>query len=197
MQADTERRQQLIRMMDAGYRPCWTVHEESAVPSTPVMASMTAAMQVDMGLRHLIFRSLLEDMNGSISVEITLRDFPELETIVMSRSITCPFHSQPQANLQPALDDDQQARDLLRLHDGGRIELDWPLCVRARCQLCHTDWQPMRKTAWLRKYGLCPSCRGGQFIELENLRYIDIHSSWASKSMSSLGLLPRHLYSIA
>jgi hypothetical protein len=190
------RRQQLIRMMDASYRPCWTVCEQSAIPSTPVMSSITAAMQVDLGLKYVLGVSSSADTNRSMSVEISLQDLPKIDTISMSHSVDCPFHSSHQANLRPALDDHQQVRDLIGTYGGERIELDWPVCVKARCQLCHTNWQPMRRTAWLRRHGVCPSCQGRQFIELENLRYISFHSEWASKTVTSLGLPPRHLYSI-
>ena len=189
------RRRQLLQAFDAGNRSCWTDSRSKIMPSTPLMAGITAALQVESGLRSFVSPGLLGSFNQSMSIEIELDRVPRMNVTHALISAACPLHGS-RTILRAATSEDQSARDLLQIHSGHKIELDWPICLKASCQNCQQIWSPNQRTGWMRRHAACPACRSKFFLELENIRSISAECEWATQPMSAIGLPQRHLYSI-
>ncbi|MEO8367744.1 MAG: ThiF family adenylyltransferase [Candidatus Solibacter sp.] len=188
-------RREILSLSGGLARSCWDpeVAGESGLPGTPMMASMVAAMQVDLGLRSLLGGSREESWSVEISIELT----PVIERFSVRRSVSCPLHDRP-ATLVPAPGDASTVWELLQSVDGNDpvLVLDWPICSAASCEDCGHKWAPLRRLAFLRRAGECPACGSRHLREDESIRLLTRHSSWASTQLSQLGLPPHHLYTV-
>ncbi len=125
-----------------------------------------------------------------LDVEAGLR-----ERVTLSRSAGCPWHELPGVEDLSTLQDDEPIADAL--DDGGSVELLWPVCLRAWCLACGLTVEPCRRTALVRRRGVCGRC-GGKLEPLESvgsLRAGDWTGDWAAtRTPRQLGLPERHLY---
>jgi adenylyltransferase/sulfurtransferase len=185
------RRRELLSFWEASRQPCWARGDDAStpLPSTPTMSAVIGAMQVELGLRRL-----LEDYRASQTARIELHPSPGLEIIAHVRSPSCPFHSESGASVVSG-SNDRTFGDLMGA-EGQVIELDWPVCVRARCQNCKLDYQPLIRLGRFRKEGVCPSCGSHKVAEQEVLRRIPAGSRWASLRPCDFSLPAGHLYTV-
>ncbi len=198
------KRRQLLTTWQSAVRSCWThaaPAEERSYPSTPTMAAVIGAMQVEVGLRRL-----LEHASEAQSIELTLAPTVRAETFVLRRSEGCPFHA-PEACLISEPDAEAVRGGRLAIADllasappvaGAEpvLLLDWPICVRARCGACGERWPPMQRMAVIRRRGACPRCGSNQVIEEETISRVNRSMPWARLTPAELGLPERHLHTI-
>jgi molybdopterin/thiamine biosynthesis adenylyltransferase len=196
-----DRRRQLLQELQGREDPCWRKNEaiEAAegVATTPLMASVVAAFQVELGLRAL--QAVDADAVGR-AYRITLYPTPSLEPIVFERSPTCPLHDS--ASIVRTVRECPEARsdrwtpsDLLR--QSGRIDgylaFDWPMTSKARCRSCGHEWEPLVRRARFRRQG-CPGCGNLDVVETEVLSGVRATSPWAERTLAELGLPRGHVY---
>jgi molybdopterin/thiamine biosynthesis adenylyltransferase len=197
------KRRELLALWDSPPYPCWGAPEQPPVrPSTPTMAAMVGALQVEIALRALPNRDaqLSRDRQGAdaASIEIHFDPSPSLRRIALARSESCPFHL-PEEHLVEAADlrvTDllEQAADLAAGEPA--LLLDWPVCVQAVCLECRKKWHPMRRLGWLRRRGVCPGCGSRRVREEETLTRVARDSVWATATFAELGLPDRHLHTV-
>lgn len=198
-----QRRRELLTLGDSSVRSCWRESggaRGQPIPSTPTMASIIAALQVEIGLRKLLEPA--KTGSGTTSVELSLSPLPELESLEALPSKTCPFHRENASLVfAPCPSLEATVADLFdsvssRTSQATALLLDWPLCTRARCTQCGFKWSPMRRLAFLRRSGTCPQCASRGIVEEEIIRSIERKSTWLGYTMEQLGQPENHLYSV-
>jgi adenylyltransferase/sulfurtransferase len=191
------RRRDLLALALSTGHSCWAQAETTQVSSTPTMAAITGALQLDFGLRCLTeFRSGGTQDVKSSTVEITLDSNARLRRFVTSISSGCPFHIASKQESVPLPHSQASARELLDDHGAHAVDLDWPICLAARCLDCGSDWQPMKRVAWLRRRGICPHCGSHRILENQSVASLDRNSAWAESPLMDLGLPEHHLYAV-
>jgi hypothetical protein len=161
------------------------------------MAAIFGALQVDFGLRCLLeLRNPASSSFTASTIEIRLDSHAELSRFVTHTSPECPLHAPAEQSDARLPHPQASARELLDAQGAESIDLDWPICVAAKCTKCGQDWQPMRRVAWLRRFGACPGCGSRNILENENLSGFDRRSAWADVPMIHLGLPADHLYAV-
>jgi adenylyltransferase/sulfurtransferase len=192
------RRWELLSLSLAAGHSCGKSAPTTPLPSTPTMASIIGAMQVDFGLQ-----CLLELRNGinkthrqSHTIEVSLGSTPALRQFVTPVSEGCPFHHAVRQERCALPHPQATAREFLAFKDAQVVDLDWPICTTAACLECGSDWQPMRRVAWLRRHGVCPQCAGQRILEKETVSALDSKSKWVDTPLVALGLPHRHLYAV-
>lgn len=198
----SERRRQLLQELHGREDPCWLKQEAieaaAGVPTTPLMASVVGAFQVELGLRGL--QSAADDDSGR-AYRITLYPEPRLEPIVFERSATCPLHDaasvvQAVRECRGARSDAWTPADLLRQAGaGGYVLLDWPMTAKAQCRACGCQWEPLVRRARFR-HERCPTCASADLVETDVLTAVHADSPWATRTLAELGLPPGHVYEI-
>jgi molybdopterin-synthase adenylyltransferase len=198
-----QRRRELLTIWEAASRPCWLEADgldRPSYPSTPMMAAVVGALQVELGLRRLLETQQLGESSAS-TVEIVLDPFPRLDVFSMSVSQNCPFHGTGRAGCRVSAPASTIVRSLLdgmapgAAGDGlAALVLDWPICTSALCAGCGHRWSPMMRLAALRRSGACPRCGSHRVIEEETLRAIEPGSQWAHRTLKDLGLPEAHLH---
>jgi adenylyltransferase/sulfurtransferase len=186
----SQRRAQLLRECRGIVRPCTAPGRGASdhLPSTPTMAGIVAGMQVEVGLR-----SVLEDPNGRArSLEIGIYPSYYLTEVEIRVSASCPFHEHDAIRVMA--DPARTFAEMMDAAGSDSILLDWPICVSARCLACGMEWSPNKRIAWLRRFGRCPGCKGGDILELEILRAVDLGSRWSRRTPAELELPPHHVY---
>jgi adenylyltransferase/sulfurtransferase len=197
-----ERRRQLLQESQGREDPCWRKEDEirnaAGVPTTPIMASVAGAFQVELGLRAI---GAKDEKHVGTAHLITMHPSPGLRTVTFERSPACPLHDQastistvveyPQAHSEfwtPA--------DLLKDTPSDTIVVfDWPITTKAVCRSCSHRWQPMMRRAAFRRQ-ICPSCEGHDLIEMDVLTGMDITSPLAQMSLADLGMPRAHIFEI-
>lgn len=185
-------RREILLEMDQSQQSCWSAPahsgESAAIPSTPMMASMIAAIQVDFGLRSM-------DGEGAWSLEIELKDVPRMEKVNHRRSTSCPLHEPVQVRVAGRMN--QTAREVLQdVARESSVLLDSPVCISAACRDCSYKWAPMIRAAKFRRTGVCAACGSKLVSVLQTLHHIGADSPWAEVPFSALGLPDHHLYGI-
>lgn len=165
---------------------------EAALPSTPTMASVIAALQVDLG-----FRSCLGQVpNEARAWEVSLHpQTANMETVRIPRSDDCPWHDGALRYPLVALAEDQSLRSSLT--ERGRAEelvADWPLCVRSRCLRCGHVWQPMQRVARIRRVEKCPQCQRANPLPVEVIGCVRAKDRWAECTPEQIGFPRNHLF---
>jgi len=179
-----DKRRELLTTWDSPVHACWTAEEALIRPSTPTMAALVGAMQVDLGLRP---------GEAAASFEVWLEPEPRMEKIGLRQSEACPFHGTEERLVEATGD---RVGDLLAGEEEPVLVLDWPVCVEAECLECHKRWRPKRRVGWLRRRGSCPACGSRQVRDLETLTKVERESVWASAALSELGLPEDHLHTV-
>jgi molybdopterin-synthase adenylyltransferase len=125
-----KRRAALLSLGESHVHACWAGGSvsETSWTSTPTMASMVAALQVETALS-----SVERGDDEAFSIRLDLDNTPLSTTILHSLSSSCPLH-----------DDVPQVL--------------FPLCTLAECTGCGTKFSPDRRIGWVRRWSTCPSC---------------------------------------
>lgn len=200
----SQRRLELLTLWDAEAHSCGAEAfkpGERKFPSTPTMAAVVGAMQVELGLRSLIARQEGR-AHKSVSVEISIEEAPHLERFQVPLSDACPFHDWNGALVgSPGPGAETTVGQLLEAAEDAEapqaaLVLDWPLCTAARCLDCGYSWQPMLRLALIRRKGVCPVCNSRRVADEQAVRTMEYGGPWASFTLTQLGLPERHLYSV-
>lgn len=195
------RRAELLSLSLAASQSCSALApDQKMIPSTPTMASIVAALQVDLGLRFLLTsQAPTEARAWELSLhlpETTWRSF------TIPRSADCPWHDTDLQVELVRLPMDLPLREFLVAEDGGTVplsrvlELDWPICMQARCATCQHLWSPMVRMATLRRRVTCPACGGSRIHSIETLADVAPSDSAARLTPDQLGLPPDHLFTV-
>jgi adenylyltransferase/sulfurtransferase len=191
------RRRELLTAAQATGNSCWAHTATPTVPSTPTMAAIFGSLQVDFGLRCLFeLQHCSAPQFDSSSLEIRLDTHAELKRFITPISCHCPLHTATEQRLFSPPHPAATARELLEAQGLETLDLDWPICVAARCLACGKDWQPMKRVALLRRRGTCPECGSRNILESENIIRLDRNSAWADTPLTRLGLPANHLYTV-
>jgi hypothetical protein len=191
-----DRRREALTTAQARGNSCWAENHVLVLPSTPTMAAIFGALQVDFGLRCLLELQDFTQPFASPTIEIRLDQHAGLSRFITPISPECPLHTAAEQRSAALPHDQTTPRELLDLQAATVIDLDWPICVAAQCTKCGRRWQPMRRVGWLRRYGLCPDCGSRNILENENIAGFDRLSAWADVPMIHLGLPGNHLYAV-
>jgi adenylyltransferase/sulfurtransferase len=198
----SDRRGELLQELQGREDPCWrkedALEAAAAVTTTPIMASVVGALQVELGLRARGAET--EQQVLGRAYQLTLHPQPELRSVTFERSPLCPLHD-PQSvvtdlrECAEARSDRWTPRDVLRETGGRYLALDWPITARATCRSCGHEWEPMLRRARFRR-ATCPGCESRDLVETDVLNMIDERSPWAGRSLASLGLPSGHVYEV-
>ena len=196
-----EHRSALLTTLQGWRFPCSEREQEAEandfVTTTPLMASIIAAIQVEEGMRAFVGgRSPSEGR----SLEVTLHPNPRLARFSYVRNRNCPLHDIPSRCHQwPRNSAATTVSELLdfveRLeHAKPSLTLRWPIVVSAHCQDCGTTWAPMVRAARFRREKRCSACGSEHVIEGEPLSEIRRESPWADKNLRELSLPDNHVH---
>jgi molybdopterin-synthase adenylyltransferase len=138
-----QRRAEILSTWESEVHACWAGPEigknQHAWASTPTMASIVAALQLEIALASACKE------NNAFTLHIDLDGSPMMQRIEHKRSPECPLHE--------AADDDV-----------------FPVCTHAECSVCGAELAPMRRVAWVRRYGMCSQCGNGALIIRKSVR---------------------------
>jgi adenylyltransferase/sulfurtransferase len=201
-----ERRRALLTELQGREDPCSVKErrqqEEAVVPTTPVMASVVGAIQVETGVRHCLAPSAQAPADQGWSARITLSPRVSLETFTFGRSTTCPLH-EAESQVRDVLEQPRRvsrewtaAQLLAEVGDrGAYLQFDWPMTVRAACRTCGHAWEPMVRRARFRG-ARCPACSSDDLAEVETLAGVAAGSPWAGRTLAALGLPVGHIHEV-
>lgn len=198
-----ERRRQLLQDLQGREDPCWrkedAIETAQGVATTPLMASVVAAFQVELALRAVRIPS--SDVKGH-AYQITMHPTPTLDTVTFERSPLCPLHDPESVmtNVRECHDGRSNSwtpAELLCRTDApdGLVVFDWPITARAQCRSCGHEWEPLVRRARFRGQR-CPECRDGDVVETEVLSAVSADSPWAHRTLTELGLPAGHVFEI-
>ena len=186
-------RSRLLQELQGREDPCWLKERASEdvamITTTPLMASIVGAFQVEVGLRAVLGDARPAD--AGTAYRIVLHPAPLLEPIAFARSPNCPLHD-PQSVLReveerPVCADACTPADLLAGDASAAVSFDWPLAAQASCHACSHAWEPLVRRARFRNEQ-CPKCGSADVVELEVLTSVSADSPWAQRTFASLGL---------
>ncbi len=179
------RRREILSSWQSQAHPCRMDVETGGWSSTPTLASITAALQVELGMRWLLRKE-----TGAINVDIRLDEGPRLEAFNVPQSAECPFHDVVRWDTEC----NGTFAEILAI--GQAVQWEWPICLKARCQGCGIEFAPLVRSVKLRREGHCPSCGSTKLLELESVREVPSGNALAKKRPEEIGLPADHLYSI-
>ena len=183
------RRRELLSTWRSQAFPCTEPTTETARVSTVEQVSATGALQVEAGL----------DGGRAMTTEIRSGGVISFE---MSVSEGCPFHELAQDPLTTCAAGSgrlsrARSKRVLRvapfpeeLLPGMVCSWEWPICLKARCQSCATEWRPLIRRARLKT---CPQCGSEKVLALE---CVDRISSPSRLTPESIGLPEDHRYTV-
>lgn len=200
-----ERRRALLWELQGHEDPCWLKErrQEGAaiVPTTPVMASIVGALQVELGLR-LGLEPRSDGHGSQVGRAHRVQVHPALliETRVFERSPACPLHEPATFLVDVETRMDRRSAlwrvaDLLAEAGADSLQLDWPITVRAACRACGDTWRPLMRRARFRR-APCPRCGSADLVELEVVSSISSESPLAEHSLADLGLPSAHVHDL-
>lgn len=174
---------------------------QGIVATTPTLASIVAAFQVELGIRYL-FRDMTTTPETGVSYRLALHPQVVAERLTFERSPNCPLHD-PDSVIREVTERPDRVSGMwtasaLLAESGagdGFLTFDWPLTARAECRSCRYVWEPLLRRARFRT-GLCPKCGGDDLVETETLTGVDARSPWADRSLTALGLPAGHVHEV-
>lgn len=177
------------------------LREQGIVATTPTLASIVAAFQVELGIRYL-FKDMAATPQQGLSYRLALHPQVVAERLTFERSPNCPLHD-PASVIRDVTERPDRvstswtAGQLLHESDAreGFLSFDWPLTARAQCRACQYAWEPLLRRARFRSWR-CPECGSDDLAETEVLVGVDAGSPWAERSLASLGLPAGHVHEI-
>ena len=199
------RRRELLQDLQGREDPCGVkerqLREQGIVATTPTLASVVGAFQVEIGIRYL-FKDLTAPPELGVSYRLALHPQVIAERLTFERSPNCPLH-EPDSLIGDVTERPDRmsvtwtANALLAESDAkeGFLSFDWPLTARAECRSCRYKWEPLVRRARFRSGG-CPQCGGHDLVEVETLIGVDARSAWADRSLSALGLPAGHVHEV-
>lgn len=197
------RRAELLSLSLAASQSCSVdPHEDQPLPSTPTMASIIASLQVDLGLRLLLIPSELTIQAQAWELSLPLPN-ANWCSFTIPRSNDCPWHNYEGLLNLVELPMDLPLNESLAQQCGDSqdrpafLELDWPLCVKARCNKCQHLWNPMLRLATLRRRVACPACGQPHPHAIETLSRMSPGDPFACFTPRQLGLPSDHLFTIS
>jgi molybdopterin/thiamine biosynthesis adenylyltransferase len=201
-----ERRRELIQELQGREDPCGVKErlqrQADVVPTTPTMASIVGAFQVEAAVRHLFRARHEESSTVGVSHRITLHPRVQLDALQFERSPTCPLHQSESLIRDVRERSDRCSHDWTAAQvlketaaSGGFLSFDWPMTARAACHACGHTWEPLMRRARFRRER-CPACAAADIAETEVLTGIDSASAWADRSLAALGLPPGHIHEV-
>jgi molybdopterin/thiamine biosynthesis adenylyltransferase len=203
-----QRRREILQELHGLEDPCWLkerqLEEQGSVATTPVMASVVGAMQVEMGLRHLLTPDPSSSTEGK-SVRVALAPNPLMECFSFAASPECPLHEAKVGEIVKLNNNRSTDISVAELicatkgeaqSDEGTLCLDWPIIAEAECRHCRGQWQPMMRKARFQRVGRCPFCESNNVAEREVLNSIDLSSRWASMTLTQVGLPAQHIHEV-
>jgi adenylyltransferase/sulfurtransferase len=204
--ADSARRRALLSELQGHEDPCWLKERRyeaaGAVATTPVMASIVGALQVERALRVVC--------NGAHSTSAGLahevKTFPSLsvETRTFKVAAQCPLHESESTIANVVERSDRCSNEwsvaamLTETLDGAddaSLCLDWPMTALARCDNCGHTWEPWLRRARFRRTA-CPACGAPSPVECEVVNEIPSSSRWAERTVATLGLPSLHIHDV-
>ena len=186
------KRRELLESWDATVRPCSGEGEAGGFSSTPIMAGVVAAIELELGLRQL----WSERARDSYTVNVELHPNLSFTQFEMPLSRECPFHGDAWPARTRSPGPGSTVQQLLDSAQATTLILDWPICTAAECLECGRHWRPMQRLAALRRRAGCPGCGGRRILEREVVRTIPAHSPLASEPLSALRLPAHHLFTV-
>ncbi|NYF78665.1 ThiF family adenylyltransferase [Granulicella arctica] len=204
-QLTAARRAELLSLALSASQSCSApAPDPTTLPSTPTMASIVAALQVDLGLRLLLTPDTPAEARAW-ELSLTLPQ-TTWTSFTIPRSADCPWHEpNPSADLAPLLNmDTVSIKESLETETLGTLppprilELDWPICLQARCTTCQHRWSPIARVATLRRRLTCPHCgaTGSHLHSIETLTTITPSDPAALLTPNQLNLPPNHLFTL-
>jgi hypothetical protein len=167
-----------------------------AVEANAPMTGTTETLQRTAATMREVLNAWANDEQSIESVAYRLQLNPNnqqwsRESIVLTRSATCPWHEELHASPLPY---DRSIRTALG--EGGlRLHLQWPQCLTARCVRCGHRSEPYRRVAWVRRKMMCDQCRSiGTCDPLKVIESIGEADRAATLSPRQLGMPNEHLY---
>ncbi len=190
----SHKRRELLTLWESSVGSCGAREDgDDAVhyASTPMMASVVAAFQVETALRQKSGGA------GAFSLEIRLSPEAAVETLKIPQGAVCPFHDQEDSRVS-APGDEVTVGEYLEQSGvlNPLLVLDWPVCVGASCRECDFGWAPMQRLGFLRRYGACPQCGSDAIRTDEVVTEIGLDSPWVNHRFPELGLSGRHEYTV-
>jgi hypothetical protein len=163
------------------------------------MASIVAGLQVDLGLRLAMAAPVVDACAWELSLPLPKTRW---SSFTIPRSADCPWH-EPDLSLDllPLPMDVPLNESLLEVSAGSLsqppiLELDWPVCVEARCAACQHLWNPMLRVGVLRRRGACPRCGSSHLHSVRTLSRLACGDSFAVFTPRHLGLPSDHLFTL-
>ena len=202
-----QRRREILQELHGIEEPCWMrerrLEEQGSTSTTPLMASVIGAMQVETGLRHILKSPSSPSSEGK-SIRVLLDPGPRMECFSFGVSSECSLHESAVGEITKVEERRSTEMTVAELispvkegsEEEGTLCLDWPVVVEAGCRDCGRVWQPMMRKARFQKIGSCPSCNSTDAVERRVLTSIDSSSSWASMTLAQVGLPSRHIHEI-
>jgi len=204
---DRQKRQELLQELYGSEDPCWIkerrLEQQGAVSTTPLTASVIGAMQVEMGLRHILTTPYCTATEGK-SVRVLLSPNHLIECFSFGVSRECSLHEDNVGEITKlngrSFDDISVAELISSItveteSEEGSLCLDWPLIVEGECRHCSRVWRPMIRKARFQKEG-CPLCKSADVTVRQVLTAIDSSSPWASMTLAQLGLPRQHIHGV-
>lgn len=180
-----QRRRELLQSWSSTAHPCRVPEEPGGWSATPMLAAVTAAMQV-----HCAAQWLSRGEREARSVEFRMDEPLRLEELRVQADETCPFHTAPERWISV----EGPFREALA--EGQAAAWEWPVCLRARCLECGAEFEPRERVTRFRRAGRCPRCGSRRMLELENRTHVTSGEALAALRPEELGLPAEHLYSI-
>ena len=165
------RRRELLSTWRSPAFPCREPGTETSRVSTVRQVEATGALQVEVGLNGGSAATTEIRASGVISFEMSVSD-------------GCPFHEMTEAS--PPL----RSGFVSDLPPGMLCCWEWPICLRARCQSCATEWRPLMRRARVKS---CPQCGSERILALECVSEIAAPSQLTPES---IGLPVDHRYTV-
>lgn len=201
-----ERRRTLIQELQGREDPCGVKErlqrQADAVPTTPTMASIVGAFQVEAGVRQLFRDPDGESSRIGVSHRITVHPHVQLDTLQFERSPNCPLHQSESVIRDVRERIDRSSHDWTAAQVlaetaacGGFLSFDWPMTARAACHACGHAWEPLMRRARFRRER-CPGCGSTDIAETEVLTGVHSASAWADRSLAALGLPAGHIHEV-
>ena len=201
---DAARRRALLWELQGSEDPCWLrerrLETEGFVSTTPVMASIVGALQVEMAV-HAVAAGLESRETGSAHV-VRLTPRLEVENRTFRQGTECPLHESAVTDVVARADrrsDEWTVREMLSETAGpaatATLCLDWPMTAAARCDSCGSTWEPWLRRARFRR-SMCPRCGAGSPVECEVVGEITAGSIWAGRSLADIGLPRSHIHEV-
>jgi len=178
-------RRAYLQTWSSSAHPCRVPEEPGGWSATPMLAAITAGLQV-----HFAGLWLGRGQTEALSLEFRLDAPEQIGLVRIPLDESCPFHTPPLA-LRPISGAFSAA-----LGPGQVAVWEWPLCFRARCLDCSAEFEPRERVARFRRQGACPRCGGRRLLELDNRNWIAAGDPLAGLRPEQLGLPAEHLYSI-